>query len=112
MYQHITFRIYQLGKILGLNKFDPFTLACYHGIIMSIYVINIIDLSVLKMSIEKDFEYFLSILIALGIILANYFLIKHIGFKSLLEKFEAKSRSIKFVFDILMIVYIVFAFVL
>ena len=112
MYQHITFRIYQLGKILGLNKFDPFTLACYHGIIMSIYVINIIDMDVLKTNVEKDYEYFISILIALGLILANYFIIKHIGFKSLLEKFEGKSRSLKLVFDVLMIVYIVFAFLL
>src|SRR5690554_6025935 len=61
LYYHITYGIYQLGKMLGLKKFDPFTLSNYHGIIMSIHVININDLNMLKRSMERGFDYLHSI---------------------------------------------------
>lgn len=74
LYYHITFRIYQLGKKLGLKKFDPFTLACYQGIILGVYTVSLIGIFELRSKIIENNEYFFSILVALSIIISNYFI--------------------------------------
>lgn len=112
LYYHITFRIYQLGKSLGLKKFDPFTLACYHGIILGIYSVILIGIIKIRIQLFEINVYFFSILLALGIILSNYYIIKLTGLQKLKSKFSSEGKYRKLVYDSMMICYVVAAFVL
>lgn len=112
LYYHITFRIYQLGKNLGLKKFDPFTLACYHGIIIGIYIVSLIGIFQSKINTIKTNEYFFSVLLALAIILSNYYIIKLTGLEKLKYGFANEGKHRKWIYDFIMIFYVVAAFVL
>lgn len=106
LYYHATFRIYLLGAKLGLKKFDPFTLACYHSLIQIGYMFGIIGM------LERNFKtfsydkYILSLTLAVMLIGGNYMLIRKIGKDRLELKFFHQSKYVKSVLDLLIFLYV------
>lgn len=111
-YYHITYRIFQLSVKMGLTKFDPFTLACYHTIIMGMYAVSILGIFKSIKHISDSSQYVFSLIMAITIILSNYFVIKKIGEAGLKINYRSETKIVSIGLDILMICYVVFAFVL
>lgn len=101
-----------MGRRFGLKKFDPFTLACYHGLIQIGYLVG--GLGILEMEIGKlNYDnYILSITFAVLLIGLNFSIIKKIGIIRLESEFRAERKTIKIILDILIMFYIVAAFIL
>ncbi len=114
LFYHITFRIYQVGMKSGLlKKFDPFTLACNHMVIQGIYAVGLFGL--LELQIQRSIEineYLLSVIMAVVIIFSNYYFIKITGLEKLKHNFMKNGKNRKLIFDIIMVCYVVSAFLL
>src|SRR5690554_2091327 len=108
VYFYIAYRIYQVGTMLGLKKYDPFTISCYIGVPMAFYIISIAVFFSIS-SIMNSGNYLVFALFSVIIIGFNYYLLKRKGLIKL-ENYVSKYRKNKYkkvVFDILTFIYFI-----
>lgn len=106
IYFYIAYRVYQAGTILGLKKYDPFTISCYIGVPMAFYIISIATFFTISSFLKSD-NYFVFVLFSIIVIGLNYYILKRKGLMKL-ENYAFKNRKNiykKIIFDILTFIY-------